>query len=194
MKKRIFPALLAACLLITAGSSTVHAQDYTEDTEGAQTSVSFTVENTTPDPDPDPDPVPDPPSTSSWVVSIPATLSLSQSGLTPFNITASRMDIDTGKVVRVKLDTEKSGISSDGVMKLNSSSGGTDQAIFYLYREGAKYSPSTIQNVAMFYHGDTTNQLGSLNFGLFPDTDANSKIQSGTYSGSLYFNIALENY
>lgn len=190
MKKRFFAAFLAACLVCVTGVSTVHAQDYNENDDSAQTAISASIQNSSQDPDPGPDPEP-PENTSSWVVSIPATLSLSSDGFTPFGVSASKMDLYNDRVLRVKIDTARTGMTPDGTLALNNTSGGSDQAIFYFYRSDERCDVETMQTIAMFYDGDTTEQLLRAKMGLFPDIEHNAQIASGTYSGNIYFNIAL---
>jgi len=175
MKKRISTFTLVVCLLCSAFSLSVSAANVSG--SSASTTLSYTVD-------------------SYYSIVIPSTINLNNQS--SFQVTATACEIGEGKQLVVEVDASKTyeddnylylykdkGSANEKKMRcrlaVSSNSDGTGG-----YFIDSEYKTDTI--VATFHNGDTVPATrGYLNFITFP-----SGMPSGTYTGSVFFTIRIE--
>ncbi len=183
MKKRFFSLILAGALVLSLAPMTAFAADVTTDTSGAETTVTFTVDNSGGGGGGTDDPV----NTSDWCVTIPASLNLNdQTELSGFS--ASRMNVGS-RFVRVYLDCARS--LSDSYLYLDSPASDTSLPC-RVSVGGSRVSSTSGEQMIVEWTRDSTAPFNSSSLSVTPESSVVSTIASGTYSGRLYFNIRCE--
>jgi len=189
MKKTIIILLLVIAMLVTPYS--IYAADETS----ASMDVIFEYIAPEPEPDPEPEPPEDP---TTYIIEIPATVTNDNLDYIP--ITASKNTIEEGKMIIVTIDWDKS-YNSNGYFYLYKDKGLESEesilcrVLLYSddsYTEGNYvdyFESSRGMPLAKFLPGETTPSFGGV-IGLRPLTH-NSSVSSGTYTGTLYFNIQV---
>ncbi|MGI1659395.1 MAG: hypothetical protein ACRKFN_10485 [Desulfitobacterium sp.] len=158
--------------------------------------MTVTYEYTAPTPDPDPDPEPD---TSTYILNIPSAVTNDSLGLV--ELSASKNEIPAGKELVITYDAANSTTDAVGYFKLYKNKGeSTQEALtcrILAYSDRAKTigsyldgSTSGVPTVAAkFSAGSTAPTYGG--FLEFNPLTQNSGVSSGTYTGTVYFNIEL---
>ncbi|MGF7185527.1 hypothetical protein GGQ84_001618 [Desulfitispora alkaliphila] len=193
MKKTFTVFLLIIAMLAMPFS--VYAADETS----RSMSVVFEYTAPEPEPDPEPDPDPEPPADpTTYIIEIPATVT--NGNMEHIPITASKNTIDEGKMVTVSVDWDKS-YDSEGYFYLFKNKGLISEelilcrVLLYLddnLTEGVYvdyFETTRDRPLVKFLAGDTTPSYGGV-IGLRPITQYSSA-SSGTYTGTLYFNIQV---
>lgn len=187
MKKTFTVLLLVVAMLAMPFSA--YAAD---ETSG---SMSVVFEYTAPEPEPDPEPPADP---TTYIIEIPATVTNENMDHIP--ITASKNTIEEGKAVTVSVDWDKS-YGPDGYFYLYKDKGEESEesircrVLLYLDSQLADgvyvdfYETHRDKELAIFPSGSTTPSYGGF-LELRPMT-INTGVSSGTYTGTLYFNIQV---
>jgi len=187
MKKTFTVLLLVVAMLAMPFS--VYAAD---ETSG---SMSVVFEYTAPEPEPDPEPPADP---TTYIIEIPATVT--NDNIEHIPITASKNTIDEGKMVTVSVDWDKS-YDSEGYFNLYKDKGELSEesircrVLLYLddnLTEGVYvdyFETTRDRPLVKFLAGETTPSYGG-HIGLKPLVEY-SGASSGTYTGTLYFNIQV---
>ncbi|MEG6566854.1 hypothetical protein V6B95_07720 [Thermoanaerobacterium saccharolyticum] len=183
MKKTFITFVLIVAMLSL--SVTAYAEDATS------ASVTVTYEYTAPEP---------PPDTPTYILNIPSSVTNDSLGLV--EITASKNAIPAGKVLVVTYDSEKS--SNNSYFKLYKNKGtDTEEALacrIIVYSDSAKTNgfyldfppqPGMESPVAAeFPAGSTTPSYGG--FLEFRPLTQYASVSSGTYTGTVYFNIEVK--
>lgn len=177
MKHKAAQLLSLALILCLAVPSTAYAANET----GATTTVTYTKA--------DPDAGADAPS-ADYEISIPASVSLNTGR--ELNITSSSMNLSEGQSVVVSLDYEKTMSAGDGYLYLQDASTGKAAKVVinrHNYDTGSgELLYSTDSTVAVF----TGTNLQPSKYGLlYLNLSMPGNIEPGTYTGTIYFNIAL---
>jgi len=183
MKKTFIAFALIVALLSL--SVTAYAEDATSAT------MTVTYEYTAPEP---------PPDTTTYILNIPSSVTNDTMGLV--KITASKNSIPAGKVLVVTYDSEKS--SNNNYFKIYKNRGtDTEEALtcrIVVYSDSEKTNgfyldfppePGMGPSVAAeFPAGSTTPSYGG--FLEFRPLTQYASVSSGTYTGTVYFNIEVK--
>ena len=179
--KKIFIAFVLIVAMLSL-SVTAYAEDVTS------ASMTVTYEYTAPDP---------PPDTTTYIVNIQA--SVTNDSLDLVKITLSKNTIPAGKELVITFDYEKS-TPSGGYFKIYKDKGkATEEFItcrILTYSDSAKTNGSYLDGLdrdavaAKFSAGSTTPSYGG--FLEFRPLTQYASVSSGTYTGTVYFNIEVK--
>ncbi|MBR2935307.1 MAG: hypothetical protein IKB79_06990 [Oscillospiraceae bacterium] len=159
--KKLLCTLLSIVVLVSCMTAHVLAANETE----ASTSVQYTVE-------------------SGYTVSIPATLSLNNTGY--MDIYASNVSLDQNKKLYVKIDKSKTSFTYDQFYLMNGSN--------YIPCDLKVGSPLNDEKIP-YYDTDyvvaifETGYTEPTQYGRLYITPSNGAYEAGTYSGTIYFEI-----
>lgn len=186
--KKPFIALFLIMAMMSL-SVTAYAADATSG------NITVTYEYTAPTPDPDPDPEPD---TSTYILNIPSAVTNDSLGLV--ELSASKNEIPAGKELVITYDAANSTTDALGFFKIYKNKGESSQEVLtcriLAYSDRAKTIGNYLDGflgvetvAAKFSAGSTAPTYGG--FLEFNPLTQNSGVSSGTYTGTVYFNIEL---
>lgn len=210
MKKRLFSLILAASLMAAAVPTVCYAAEITGDTDGVTTEVTYTHGNPSTDSgsgsgsggssgessgsssnsgdsssgSTDSTATRN---TPAFCVTIPGSINLNETKDLTFS--ASKMDIERGKAVRIYLDTDRS--TSNGVLPLTSPAGDVFEC--FLEVDGTIWNPSQPNPVVCTWN--TPGSLvpyGSNGFSFNTVIGCPPTQPDGVYTGHVYFNVRYE--